>query len=98
MDSISGCAGGGSITANCVRAGGLLITITGDMLGQSNALILVGGAQCQNVLHDAVTPQQKLTCQYPSGTDLNQAVLLAQAQGQITQTPLFLSYVQCEIR
>eukprot|EP01012_Entosiphon_sulcatum_P051097 TRINITY_DN7013_c0_g1_i3.p1 TRINITY_DN7013_c0_g1~~TRINITY_DN7013_c0_g1_i3.p1 ORF type:complete len:4070 (-),score=286.73 TRINITY_DN7013_c0_g1_i3:31-12240(-) len=69
VSTISGCTDVGSNTINCPQSGGLTITITGNNLGSTGAIVTVGSALCSSVTHTVANLQ--LTCTLPSGTGTN---------------------------
>lgn len=63
-------ANGVTSTTECPRTGaGTVLTLTGSNFGPASpaAIVVVGSQYCQNVVHDAVTPHQQLTCSLPTG-------------------------------
>lgn len=69
--------------ANCPRNGSSLLAIYGTNFGSSGASILIGTAQCSNVIHDTIIPDDMLTCILPSGTRTAQSVIVIQQNGDL---------------
>lgn len=108
--SVSGCprsvplSGGpprGNTTLDCARAGGTRITLQGAQFGPRDAKVVVGGASCVNVQHDAASPHTRLTCVLPAGSAPSAVLLVVQDFGtanQQQQEPgerVNIGYLQC---
>jgi hypothetical protein len=79
----------------CDRRGGDRIQLTGTNLGVSGATVSIGGVACTNLVHDARTPHQRLTCIIPEGSTQDRPVTVLQRYGEISREMILLSYVQC---
>ena len=96
ITGVTGCPTSmGSSTADCARAGGTTITVTGNNFGPPSAIVLVGGSQCTNLVQDPITPQSKLTCTLAAGTALLDTVMFIQNGGSLTTATQTVSYLQC---
>ncbi|CEO95040.1 hypothetical protein PBRA_003853, partial [Plasmodiophora brassicae] len=97
LATITGCGSSSPSTAvvDCSRTSHPLVTITGMYFGQASAVVFVGEYTCTNVVHDTVTPDQKVTCKLPSTSGLQLAVFLMQGGGQVSTNSLLVSYVPC---
>lgn len=79
---------------DCTREGLHTITIAGSDFGAEGALVLVGGEPCTTVVHDLDNSHGLLTCDLPSGSELNLDVIIVQG-GQLSTNSGSISYVQC---
>ena len=96
ITTIAGCpAGTTTSVTECVRAGGNTITLTGKYFGASDAMVLVGGVSCTAVTHDTTSPQTKVTCTAPQGTNLDLNVKLIQNMGLVSSDDIRYSYLPC---
>jgi hypothetical protein len=73
-----------------------LITVIGTNFGASGASIYIGNSACTDVTHDVNNPHQQLTFTLPNGNRLNLALVLFQRNGELSQTPVSISYSQCQ--
>jgi Zn finger protein HypA/HybF involved in hydrogenase expression len=92
--ALTDCPRAGSGTTNMIHNDRL--TIYGTNFGGEGASVLIGTSQCSDVTHDALTPDELLTCSLPSGTRTLQSVLVIQQNGELSKTSsAVLSYKQC---
>jgi hypothetical protein len=96
ITNVIGCDTSSSLsTTNCDRNGSTILTILGRDFGPSGATILIGSVLCNNIIHDPITPHNKLTCRLPSGNREDRSLVVVQRNGAVSQTPAFVSYFQC---
>jgi len=82
-----------SSLTDCPRSGGGTLTVTGTNLGNSGAVVLVGGGVCSNVAH--VVASTVVTCTLPSGTVQNSPVIFIQQAGAMSLDDAVISYILC---
>jgi len=90
------CTAQGTDIKDCPRPGNVAITLSGSNFGASNAIVLVGGAACNSVVHVASKPHEQVTCTLPSGTTIQRAVLFIQNAGEVSKSLKYVSYAQCQ--
>ena len=94
MLTITGCtASGVTQTVDCSRTATPTITVTGTNFGPSGATIYLGD-NVVNAIHDASTPNSKVTFTLPSGFGLERSLLMVQAGGS-SGSGVFVSYAKC---
>jgi hypothetical protein len=65
----------------CSRGGRLPITLTGSNFGRSLSTIYIGTSICDSIVHDPITPHNKLTCIVPAGKGAKRSIVLIQNNG-----------------
>lgn len=93
-----GCAqAGATALVDCPRApgGAVTVTLSGVGFGAANAVVFVGGVQAASVVHDAATPDARVTLLLPANFGLNKDVLLIQKDGQPGSGALSVGYLPC---
>jgi len=72
----------GSVTS-CPRIGGGTLTVIGNNFGSADAVVLIDGELCVDVVHDEQSPHYRLRCTLPAGTAANAAIVFIQAGGSV---------------